>query len=49
MKNTVRKRLLPLMPWVRAQATAKASTLMMTRETMANRAVYQKAWIKEGS
>ena len=49
MKNTVRKRLLPLMPCVRALATAKASTLMNTSETSAKSAVYQNEWTKLAS
>ena len=49
MKKTVLNRLLPLMPWVSAYATANARMLMITRLTTANRAVYQKAWRKPGS
>ena len=43
MKNTVRKMLVPRIFWVRARAIRKAMMLMTTRETTANRAVYQKA------
>ena len=46
MKNTVRNRLEPLMPFVRKYATVKASTLINNTDTKANSAVYQKAWRK---
>ena len=39
MKKTVRNTLVPLMPCVSAYATAKARTLMMISDTMANTAV----------
>ena len=49
MKKTVLNRLLPLIPFVRIYAMAKARTLMSITDTIVYRAVYQKAWKKDGS
>ena len=49
MKKTVRNMFVPLMFCVSAYAAANASTFIAISDTTANRAVYQKACINDGS
>jgi len=46
MKNTVRKILVPLIPFVRSIATAKARILISSTDTMVNNAVNPKGMYK---
>jgi len=46
IKNTVRKTLVPLNPFVRARAIKNASTLIRILETKANITVSQNEWLK---